>query len=44
MNKKIAWQSVLVEMLAALTKRSADCHALMLPRTIPSANACIHFG
>ena len=44
MNKKIAWQSVLVEMLAALTKRSADCHALMLPRTIPSATACIHFG
>lgn len=44
MNKKIAWQSALAEMLAALTKRSADCHALMLPRTIPSATACIHFG
>ena len=44
MNKKSAWQSALAEMLAALTKRSADCHALMLPQTIPSATACIHFG
>ena len=32
--RKNAWQSVLVEMLAVLTKRITDCHALMSLWTI----------
>ena len=34
-GKKNAWRSVLVEMLAVLIKRNADCHASMPQRTIP---------